>query len=148
MTPRRLLWVCPECGNRFVTPNMWHSCVRLTLADHFRGKSPARKATFDRWLRAARACGPVRVIPQKTRIAFQVRVRFGGAVIRASYVDGTLWLTRRVKHSTLRRTEVYGPRSFGHHFRLERPADVDPALEALVREAYAVGRQEHLPGGG
>jgi len=25
----RPLWACPKCGQRFVSPNVWHSCVRF-----------------------------------------------------------------------------------------------------------------------
>ena len=41
MTARkRPLWTCPRCGHRFVTRNMYHSCVRVRITDHFRGKDP------------------------------------------------------------------------------------------------------------
>ena len=32
-TSRRPLWVCPKCGHRFVTKNLWHSCVRSEYVD-------------------------------------------------------------------------------------------------------------------
>ncbi len=138
----RPLWVCPKCGNRFVTRNLWHSCVRIPLNSHFQGKPPVVRKTYQAWLAAARVCGPVRVISQKTRIAFQVRVRFGGAVIRAKSVEGGLWLTRRTKHPLLIRTETPVPGCHVHRFRLRSPEDVDDALRQLMRESYAVGRQE------
>jgi hypothetical protein len=109
---------------------------------HFTGKPRARKQTFDRWLAAARACGRVTAYAQKSRIVFMARVRFGGAVVHASYVDAALWMRRRVQHPLLNRTEDLGRLGCVHHFRLEHPEDVDVALEALVREAYRVGTQE------
>ena len=139
---KRPLWKCPKCGHRFVTKNLWHSCVRVPLAAHFTGKPLERKRTFDRWLAAARACGRVTAYAQKSRIVIMARVRFAGAVVHASYLDGALWLRRRVEHPRLQRVEDFGRLGFGHHFRLERPADVDSALEALMREAYRVGMQE------
>lgn len=138
------LWTCPECGHRFVTRNMWHSCSNFGLDHHFGRSSPQVRATFDRYLEAIRSCGDVAVIPQKTRIAIQADVRFAGCMVRKKWLVATLWLTRRVEHPTLQRTEVYGPRSFGHHFRLEAPDDVDPALVELIEEAYRVGLREHL----
>ena len=50
MTPKPPLWKCPRCGHRFVTKNLSHSCVRVRLADHFRGKPRARNETLDRRL--------------------------------------------------------------------------------------------------
>lgn len=142
MTPRRPLWKCPRCGHRFVTKNLWHSCVRVSLADHFRDKPRQRKTTWDRWLAAARTCGPVQAYAQKTRIVIQARVRFAGAVVRTSYLDASLWLRRRAEHPLLRRVEDFGPLGFGHHFRLEAPTDIDSSLRALMHEAYRVGVQE------
>ena len=68
MTPRQALWKCPRCGHRFVTRNLWHSCVRVPLAAHFRGKPRQRKDIWDRRLAAARAWGPVQAYAQKSRI--------------------------------------------------------------------------------
>jgi hypothetical protein len=136
------LWKCPRCGHRFVTRNLSHSCVRVRLADHFRGKPAERRRTWNRWVATARACGPVTAYAQKTRIVIQARVRFAGAVVRTSYLDAGLWLRRRADHPRLRRIEDFGALGCVHHFRLESPDDIDAELVALMREAYRVGTQE------
>lgn len=145
MTParsQRPLWRCPRCGHQFVTRNLWHSCVRVTLASHFRGKPIERRKTYDRWVAAARSCGRVTAYAQKSRITIMARVRFAGAVVHRSYLDAALWMRRPVQHPRLRRTEDFGRLGFVHHFRLEQPEDVDGALHDLMREAYRVGTQE------
>jgi hypothetical protein len=139
---KRPLWKCPKCGHRFVTRNLWHSCVRVPLGAHFAGRPRERRKTFDRWLAAARECGTVTAYAQKSRITIMARVRFAGAVVRDSYVDAALWMRRNVEHPLLRRTEDFGRLGQVHHFRLERPEDVDDALVTLMREAYRVGTQE------
>jgi hypothetical protein len=116
---------------------MWHSCGRFRLADHFKGKPSALRATFRRWVAAARACGPVTVYAQKTRIVLQTRVRFAGAVVRPTWLDAGLWLWRRVSHPRLHRIEDFGRLGYGVHFRLTAPSDIDRALVTLMREAYA-----------
>ncbi len=136
---RRPLWRCPRCGHKFVTRNLWHSCGRYRLGDHFRGKEPGLRAVFRAWVAAARAAGPVIVYAQKTRIVFQSRVRFGGAVVQSTSLDATLWLKRRVTHPRMHRAENLGSLGYVYHFRLERAEDVDHQLRALVRGAYAVG---------
>jgi hypothetical protein len=141
-TAKKPLWKCPTCGHRFVTRNLWHSCVRVPVAAHFRGKPAERKKTYDRWLAAARDCGRVTAYAQKSRITIMARVRFAGVVVHKSYIDGGLWMRRRVEHPLLRRTEDFGRLGFVHHFRLERPEDIDPPLETLMREAYLVGTQD------
>jgi hypothetical protein len=73
-----------------------------------------------------------------------VRVRFGGVTVKEQWLDFGLWLTRRVHHPLLTRMQVFGPHSFGAHFRLRTPQDVDGSLETIIGEGYKTGLQEHL----
>ncbi|MBM3855694.1 MAG: hypothetical protein FJ399_21500 [Verrucomicrobia bacterium] len=84
------------------------------------------------------------MIPQKTRIALQARVRFAGGIARRHFFVAHLWLTRRATHRAHVKTETYGPQSYGLKFRLADPSDIDSDLRALMAEAYRVGCQEHL----
>jgi hypothetical protein len=141
---RRPLWTCPKCGHRFVTRNIWHSCGRYRLADHFEGADPVVREMFNRFRAILKECGPMTIYPQKTRITCQVRVRFANAVPRKRWLDVGLWLTRRVEHRKIRRVEEPVPRCYVHSFRFEEPADLDEGFAAILQEAYAVGCQEHL----
>ena len=143
---RKPLWRCPKCGHRFVARNLSHSCGRHRLGDHFRGRDPELRALFRSLVALARRHGPVTVYAQKTRIVMMVRVRFAGAVVRSSYLVVGLWLKRRVEHPRLRRVEFIPPGEFVHYFRLADRAELDEAFGALVREAYAIGRQEQRRG--
>ena len=143
---KKPLWKCPQCGHRFVTRNMWHSCSRYRLTDHFKGKTPFIRALFNRFRAVIQMCGPVTVYAQKTRIVFQTRARFAGCVTRKDWLDCGLWLKRRVEHPRFRKIESILDRDYIHHFRLTKLEDLDDEyLVAFIREAYAVGRQEPLP---
>ena len=136
------LWRCPKCGHRFVTANIWHSCGHYRLSDHFRGKPANLRATFDRYVAAAREYGPVTVYAQKTRIIMQGRVRFAGAVVRKDWLEARMWLRRAVSHPRLVRSESYGRLGYGHYFRVCQPDDIDSSLIKLLGEAYAIGQQQ------
>ena len=136
------LWRCPECGHEFVTKNIWHSCSQHDLEEHLGGKPPELRAAFERFVETARACGPVTVYAQKTRIVIQARVRFAGVVVRGRWLDASMWLKRQVEHPLLTRVESFGRLGYGHHFRLRSAADVDETLALFMREAYAIGQQE------
>lgn len=141
---KRPLWTCPKCGHRFVTPNIWHSCSRYPLSYHFKGKDPIVRKLFDDYLELVESFGPTTVIPQKTRIAFQVRVRFAGAVTRKHWLDCALWLKRRADHPLFYRIEAVTAVDHVHRFRLTSPEDLrDRTLKLLLHEAYTVGCQEH-----
>lgn len=123
---------------------MWHSCSRYPLSYHFKDKEPIVRDLFDRYLALVESFGPVTVIPQQTRIAFQVRVRFAGAVTRRRWLDGALWLKRRAEHPLFYKIEMVTPHDYVHRFRLKDVKDLrDKDLKAFLREAYAVGCQEH-----
>jgi hypothetical protein len=143
---RRPLWRCPRCGHEFVTRNIWHSCSRHTLDEHFAGRPAEIRDAFDRFVALAESCGPVTVYAQKTRIVIQARVRFAGAIVRKRWLDVSLWLWRRVDHPRLVKVESFGNLGYGHQFRLHEPADVDKALAKLVREAYEAAIEDRRSG--
>ncbi len=140
---RKPLWTCPRCGHRFVTRNMWHSCARYRLTDHFRGKDPTVRQLFREFRKQVLSVGPATVYAQKTRIVFQTRGRFAGVLVRKKWLDVGLWLKRRREHDRLYKIEFYPPSDYVHRIRLAELSDIDRVLASFVREAYKVGRQEY-----
>jgi len=138
------MWACKKCGRRFANRNQSHACGRHRLADHFQGKSPEIRRLYDRVVAIVRSLGPVRVLPEKTRIAFQVRMSFAQITPRRRWLDGHVVLARRVESRRFRRIETISPRNHVHAFRITRLEDLDAEFRGWIREAYAVGRQDHL----
>lgn len=99
---------------------------------------------FDKVRRAIATIGPVIVLPEKTRIAFQVRMSFAQVTPHQRWIDGHVVLARRLPHSRFRKIETFSARNHVHYFRLTSPAEVDAEFRSWLREAYAVGAQEHL----
>lgn len=138
------LWRCPKCRRRFANRNQSHACGRYTLAHHFRGKRPEIRALFDHAVAAIRAIGPVRVLPEKTRIAFQVRMSFAQLTPRRNWIDGHVVLARRLEHPRFRLVQTFSPKNHLHAFRLTQLSDVDAEFRSWLAEAYLVGNQQHL----
>ncbi len=143
---KKPLWRCPKCGERFVTAHIWHACGRYTLDDLFAGCEPHVLKLFRRFAGMVKRAGPVRVIPQKSRVVFQVRVRFGGSEPRKSYLLCNLALPRRVQHSRLFRIESYSAHFHKHWFRVRSEQDLDATVRGWIRQAYKVGAQEFVEG--
>jgi hypothetical protein len=95
-------------------------------------------------LRVASKNGPITVLPEKTRIALQVRMSFAAFVIRRNWVDGHVVLARRFENPRFRRIETFSPRNHLHAFRFESVEEVDDEVSSWLTEAYQVGRQRHL----
>jgi hypothetical protein len=141
---KRPLWRCPKCGERFITAKMWHSCGKHTLEELFARCEPHVLPLFRKFAKMVRACGPVRMIPQKTRVVFQVRVRFAGAYPRKSYFLCGIALPHRVDDPRFVRVENYAPHFQGHLFRVASEADLDDQVQRWLHESYKVGAQEFL----
>jgi len=141
---RPTLWHCDKCGRDFANRNQSHACGRYELAHHFRGKRPEIRTLFEEVVAAVRAIGPVRILPEKTRIAFQVRMSFAQVTPRKNLLDGHVVLARRLEHPRFRRIETFSPRNHLHAFRLTDPSEIDADFRAWLAEAYRVGEQQHL----
>jgi hypothetical protein len=143
----RPLWTCPDCGQSFVTPRMWHSCVRVTEADFFAGREHQR-ALYRAFLDFVGRCGPVSVNINKTRISLQGRVRFAGVqrVTRDGLVC-TFWLKRRIDSPRFLKVDVYPRSDHVYSFRLTDAAQLDDELGGWIVESYEVGMQRWKPSG-
>jgi len=114
------------------------------LQSHFTGKSEHVSKLFDALVAMIKKCGPVKVLPEKTRIAFQVRMSFIAVQVRRNYLIGHFVFARRLENPRFTRVETFSPRNHLHAFRLNSMAELDDEFAAWVREAYAVGEQKHL----
>lgn len=144
MTVRKPLWRCPACEREFANRNQSHSCGTHDLDHHFEGKPPEIRALFDRVAALVEKIGPVKILPEKTRIAFQVRMSFAQITPRRGWLDGHVVLARRREHPRFRRIETFSPHNHLHAFRISSAAELDAEFRSWMKEAYAVGAQEHL----
>jgi Domain of unknown function (DUF5655) len=138
------LWRCPECGRSFANRNQPHSCSNIDLQSHFTGKSEKVRELFDELVALIKETGPVKILPEKTRIAFQVRMSFIAVQVRRNHLIGHFVFGRRVEHPRFLRIETFSPRNHLHAFRINSVAELDDEFAAWIREAYAVGEQKHL----
>lgn len=143
--PRRALWTCPACGEKFVTPRIFHSCGKHSYDALFAKSEPVVREIFAALVQLAEACGPVRVYPQKTRVVFQARMRFASGQPRKRAFVGGFIVPLGTTSPRMVKEEFFGSkRCFGLHVRCESVADVDAEIARLMKIAYRVGRQEHL----
>ncbi len=100
---------------------------------------------FDKLAALARACGPVRIYPQKTRIVIQARIRFaGGRPQKSRFIAGFL-LPRST--ASPRFSDVLDGLSkhySAYYLPLTRATDVDAQVARWMRRAYRIGCQDHL----
>lgn len=83
-------------------------------------------------------------MPEKTRIAFQVRMSFAAIQVRSSRIIGHLVLAHRQERPFFHRIDSISSHNHVHHFRLEKPQDLSKEFCGFIAKAYAVGQQKHL----
>jgi hypothetical protein len=99
---------------------------------------------FRKFEKMIRACGPVTMIPQKTRVVFMVRVRYAGAYPRKNSLLCSFALARHVEDPRFIRIEHYAPHFIGHTMRIDSEDQLDAQVQRWLKEAYRVGTQEAL----
>ena len=140
-------WTCPRCGRSFAARNQSHACHAgdpPALERHLDGKTAAVVETFWAVVDAARTCGPLELVPEKTRVALHARMSFAALVPRVRWLDGHVVLARRLESPRFRRIETFSPRNHLHAFRLTGADEVDAEVRGWLAEAYEVGMQRHL----
>lgn len=138
----RPLWTCPVCEARFTTRNQRHSCGRFSLDALFARSEPAVRDLFDRFVALAKAQGPVTVIPQKSRVALQARMRFAAVTPQRHTLAGHLIMRERHDAPCFTQVEQLG-HCYRHVFKVDSARALAP-LRAFMRKAYRTGTQEDL----
>src|SRR4051812_8210565 len=108
------LWRRGRCGRRLANRNQTHFCGTGDLESHFRGKPVQTRRLYDAFVAAVRALGPVTVLPERTRIALQVRMSFAAVMTRRGYLRGHLVLDRRYERPCFYKVETFSPRNHLH----------------------------------
>jgi hypothetical protein len=139
------VWICPRCGARLVSRNLWHSCGRFTLEDLFANADQQTLRLARRYVATLHTLGDVQVIPQKTRLVCVARVRFAGLEPRRHGFLVNFALHRWLDSPRIVKTVDYGPRWRMHYVRVGSEADLDDELTGWLRESHdSVGVQSDL----
>src|SRR5229473_2398395 len=77
---QRPLWKRRRRGRLFANRNQFHFCTRVTVREYLKGKSPFALSLYRKFVKLVRRCGPVILVPNKTRIGFQVRMAFADVI--------------------------------------------------------------------
>jgi len=140
------LWICPRCGARLVSRNLWHSCGQFTLESLFANSDQQTLDLARRYVEVLHALGDVQVIPQKTRLVCVARVRFAGLVPRRHGFVANFALHRWLESPRIVKTVDYGPRWRAHSVQIGSDGDIDDELIAWLQESHdTVGVQSDLP---
>ena len=139
------LWICPKCGARPITRNLWHSCGRFRLDALFARSTPEVLAAARKYVALLESLGDVQVLPQRIRLVAVARVRFAGLYPRKDHFLVSFALHRWLASARIVKTVDYGPRWRGHYVRITSAANLDDELRDWLQESHdIVGLQSDL----
>jgi hypothetical protein len=138
------LWICPKCGHPFVTKNMNHSCARHELDEVFHGKPRHIRQLFDRFRALVHERGPTTMIVYRDRVAFMVKVRFGGATPKRNHLELGFWFTERDEDPRFSKIETIATNAHVHRAKIRALHELDDDVRQWIDRAYRVGCREHL----
>jgi hypothetical protein len=136
----------PRCGASFVSRNLWHGCNPNSVDAFFVGKPAPLRGLFDAFVQLVARCGPIAVVPTRSRIAIMGRVRFAGLsrVTRDALVV-QFSLPEPLERARVERIEQYARNWYGHRVRLKTAADLDEELAGWLGASYRLmGQQERF----
>jgi hypothetical protein len=117
---------------------MSHACGPYTIDSYLAGKGLRARALFGRFVELLETCGPVTPAPAKTRVAFMVRVRFGGVdTLNDRGMGIHFGLPYPLSdHPRIRKIDYYPPSWHVHYLRVGAVEELDEELRGWLCESY------------
>src|SRR5262245_55993668 len=107
----------------------------MGVAQHFAGKDPTVRATYERLLDFARTLGPVTEEAKKTSIHLVRDTAFAGVATRRSSLILTLKSAKDIRSPRIEKREQASVNRWHLEIRLEKPAQIDRQLSAWLEAA-------------
>ena len=107
-----------------------------TIEQHFAGRAPAVRATYDRIVAAARSFGPVRQEPKKTSIHLARGTAFAGVATRKAALILTIKSATDIRSRRIIKREQASANRWHLEVRLDDPRQVDRELEGWLKKAF------------
>src|SRR3989337_1877277 len=117
MSSRRF-WKCPNCGRYFRKKGQMHSCVSVSVEEHFKNKPAKLRSIFDLILRELGKNGTVRVDAVKSGINFAGESHFGGVQVLKDNISLGFLLDRKVENPRIRRVQKITETTYVHTVNL------------------------------
>jgi len=107
-----------------------------TVAQHFQGREPAVKATYEALLAAARKLGPFTEDPKKTSIHLNRKTAFAGIATRKAALILTVKSAKELDGPRVVKNEQTSASRWHVEVKLEAPSQVDAKVRAWLAAAY------------
>ena len=129
-------WKCPKCGREFSKKNQWHSCVSISIDEHFKNKPPILKKVFNVLQKEVEKFGRIRIDIVQTSINIGGKSHCISLFVLKESLKVDFLLKRRIQSP--RFTRVRGPTNnyYTYTLKLKDLSDVNEELIDWLNESY------------
>ena len=141
------MWTCPECNQKFIHQNQWHSCNEKTVEDFLRGKSQHTIELVYYFLNEYQKLGDFVLHPAKSRIAFAAMIRFGYFHrLGKDFVDVVFTFNKPYTDNLCfyRIGEVPGGKYFQHYLRIYQKEDINEEVKKFMKMGLEYGNKKTI----
>jgi len=131
-----MAWTCPKCNRKFKNPNQWHSCVQISIADHFLNKDPQVNAIYDHLMAFVDTLGRVRISSMKSGILVATKSTFLALKPKRKWLDVEFYLDHDHPEFQVYKTFQVSKNRYVHYVRLEQVEDINDQLMQWIESAY------------
>jgi len=107
-----------------------------SVQQHFQGRAPALRQTYDALLALSRRFGPVVEEAKKTSIHLVARSAFAGVAMRKNELVLTIKSPTDIQSSRIHKREQVSARRWHLEVRLSDPEQVDADIERWIAQAF------------
>ena len=134
------MWQCPSCKESFIHENQWHSCLKVSLDNHFAQASDGIVLTFDAILQIIETLGPFHIRSVKSAIIFKKKSAFASVKVQKSGILLEWFADRFLEDERIRKTTQISTNRIVHVIKLTHPEEMDDRIRKYLRTAYTSTR--------
>ena len=138
------MWTCPNCKQKFLHTNQYHSCNERTVEDFLNGKSEKTIDLFHFFIQEYQKIGEFVLHPAKSRIGFAAKTRFGYIhQLGKNFLDVSLTFDQPYRDNLCfyRIGEVPGGKIFQHYLRIFEKEDINEEVKKYMKLALDFGKK-------
>jgi len=128
-------WICPKCNRSFKLEDQWHSCVKVSIEDHFKNR-PSVRPIFDLIYQRFIDKDKIRIEAVKNSILFKAPSVFLTVKVKKDHLELEPILKEPFEEFPVYKTFRYSKNKVIHHIAVYDEEDLDEIVWRLLDESY------------
>ena len=125
-------WKCPNCGREFSKKGQFHSCVSISVYDHFKNRPDKLREIFELLKKEIEKFGQVRIDAVKTSINFGGKSQFGVIFVLKDNLTLDFVMERKIDSPRFFKTRGPTNNYYTYTIKLKNKKDINLDLIDII----------------